>query len=107
MCSECGWVLVWVRLDGLRLRTSRLAIASAVLGAISILCFVADSEGMTMCLLTFTSGAAGISAVICGVAALAYIELERPRLRGRIYALIGILLSAVTFILINVLYGRA
>ena len=107
LCAECGWVLVWPRPDESRFRTSRLAIASAVSGVVSILCAIAQSEGrISMCLFVFTSGVAGISAAILGVAALAYIELNHPTLRGRTYALTGILLSAITFILLNALYAR-
>jgi len=107
LCVECGRVLVWPRRDGPHFRTSRLAIASAVLGVISILFAIAQSEGrIPMCLVVFTSGVAGISGAFLGVAALACIEINRPELRGRTYALIGILLSAITFILINALYAR-
>jgi len=107
MCAECGRVLVWPRLDGPHFRTSRLAIGSAVAGVVSILCAIADREGrISMCLFIFMAGVAGISAATLGVAALACIEINRPELKGRKYALIGILLSAITFILINALYAR-
>ncbi len=107
LCAECGRVLVWPRQDGPHFRTSKLAIASTVAGAVSILFAVAEKEGtISMCLLILTAGVAGISAAILGVAALACIELNHTELKGSIYALIGILLSAITFILINALYAR-
>lgn len=107
LCVECGRVLVWPRLDGPHFRTSRLAIASTVAGVISVLCSIAQSDAwISMCLFIFMAGVAGISAASLGVAALACIEINRPELKGKRYALIGILLSAITFILINALYAR-
>ena len=82
VCSECGWVLVWVRADGPNLRTSRLAIASAVLGILSIPCFSSQIKTDSLdfpsaCLIGFASWITGVSAVSLGVAALACIELNR------------------------------
>jgi len=102
ICAECGWVVVWPRRDEPRFRTSRLAIASAVSGVVSILFAIVQSEDrIAMCLFFFLAGVAGISAAALGVGALACIELNHTELKGRKYALTGILLSAITFILVN------
>ena len=102
-CAECGWVLVWPPPDPPPVRTSSLAIASAVLGALSIPCTIAGSDPVSICLFSFACGVTSVSAVILGIVALAYIELRRPALKGRICAITGIILSLLTFILINTL----
>jgi hypothetical protein len=103
MCAECGWVLVWVRPDEPGIRTSRLAIASAVLGVASLLCFMPESDRIYLFLLLLTSGLACIAAVVLGIAAMACIELDHTALKGRKYALIGIVLSVITSIMISIL----
>jgi hypothetical protein len=100
-------VLVWgPPVEEPEVRTSRLAIASTVSGVVSILCSVGYRDSYVMCLFIFISVVAGISALGCGLAALACIELDHPRLRGRFYALIGILLCTIAFAIIDALFAN-
>ncbi|MHC4744429.1 MAG: hypothetical protein ACYS8Z_21150, partial [Planctomycetota bacterium] len=99
--------LVWAPpIEKRGVRTSRLAIASTVSGVISVIYSVAYHDSYAMCLFVFISVVAGISALGCGIAALACIELDHPRIKGRLYALIGILLSAIAFAVIDALFAR-
>ena len=107
MCAGCGWVLVWVGMDGPRCTTSRMAIASTVSGVVSIIYSVAHNYENAMCLFVFMSVVAGIAAVILGIAALACIEINHPTLKGRFYAFTGILLTLISFAVIDALFAHS
>ncbi|HAM72376.1 MAG TPA: hypothetical protein DCM86_12100 [Verrucomicrobiales bacterium] len=71
------------------LRTSRLAIASFVLGFLTLP----------------TLGLGGIAGIGCGVAALSAIRKQRDQLKGNGFAIVGIVLAASTLLMVPLLAG--
>jgi len=92
-------------------RTSKLAVASAILAVLSIPGFIIYSEpanywvspgysyssGASPSIFAYASYLSAISAVFLGLAALACIEINYGRLTGRAYAAIGIAITLIAF----------
>jgi len=81
LCQSCGCVLTQstVTREDINIKTSGLAIASMVLGILSV----------------FTCGITAIPAVILGIISLVKIEKSGGRLTGRVFAIVGIVVPAV------------
>ena len=81
LCQSCGYVLTQstVTAESVNVKTSGLAIASMVLGILSVL----------------TCGITAIPAVILGIISLVQIEKSGGRLTGRVFAIVGIAVPVV------------
>ncbi|MBL7153065.1 MAG: hypothetical protein ISS79_05065 [Phycisphaerae bacterium] len=91
------------------IRTSRLAVASAILAVLSIPGFIMFSgsavqrfDSYEVHIPAFVCCLSGVAAVFLGLIALACIEINYGRLTGRAYAAIGIAIPLFGVFLINV-----
>jgi len=86
------------------IKTSRLAVASSILGVLGLPCFfIFGSREMQQVvaplplILAVVCYIAAVSAVVLGIAALVCIEINYGRLTGRAFAAIGIAIPLVAF----------
>jgi len=106
ICSSCGSSLSYPppEQNKIDVRTSKLAVVSAILGILTILTFafflaILPHDDISSGILALISVVAAALALILGIAALVCIEKSNGRLTGKAFAAIGIAIPLGAFFL--------